>query len=81
MLNQVKANRTSPQRRLLRALTLIVVAIPQRVLLPPLRANSPQNALLKGAKQFEAGRSRQQQGKARRACPVARSRGLTQQVP
>ena len=40
--------------RLLRALPFIVVVIPQRVLLPPLRANSLQNTLFKGAKQFKA---------------------------
>ena len=66
--------------RLLHALAFFLIAIPQRVLLLRHRANSPQNALFKGAMQFKAGRLRQKQGKARRACPVARSRALTQIV-
>lgn len=40
---------TSPQRRLLRALPLILIAIPQRVLRLRLRVNSSQNTLFGGA--------------------------------
>ena len=57
----------------LRALAFIIVAI-RKVLLPLLRANSLQNVLFKGAKQFKAGRLRQRQGKARRACRTQGSR-------
>ena len=63
--------------RLLHALSLFLIAIPQRVLLLRHRANSPQNTLFKGATQFKAGRLRQNQGKARRTCQAARSRTLT----
>jgi len=66
--------------RLLHALAFFLIAIPQRVLLLRHRANSPQNALFKGAKQFKAGRLRQNQGKARRQYRDVLPRALTQQM-
>ena len=53
-LNQVKVIRTRPERRLLRVLRLILIAIPQRVLLLR-RPNPSQNALFRGSEAIESG--------------------------
>ena len=64
-LNQVKVIRTRPERRLLRALRLILIAILGYCCFV-YRPNPSQNALFQGAKQSQAGRLPQMQGKARR---------------
>ena len=64
-LNQVKAKGTRPERRLLRALRLILIAILGYCCFV-YRPNPSQNALFQGAKQSQAGRLPQMQGKARR---------------
>ena len=64
-LNQVKVIRTRPERRLLRALRLILIAILGYCCFV-YRPNPSQNALFRGSVQSQAGRSPQMQGKARR---------------
>ena len=66
--NQVKINRTRPERRLLRALGLILIAILVYCCFV-CRPNPSQNALFQGAKQSQAGRLPQMQGKPRALTP------------
>ena len=54
-LNQVKINRTRPERRLLRALRLILIAIPQWVLLLRLSPQSIAKCALSGCKAIASG--------------------------
>ena len=54
--NQVKINRTRPERRLLRALRLILIAILEYCCFV-CRPNPSQNALFRGSVQSQAGRS------------------------
>ena len=71
-LNQVKVIRTRPERRLLRVLGLILIAIPLWVLLLR-RPNPSQNALFQGAKQSQAGRSLYCKGEIRTRSKAASS--------
>ena len=54
-LNQVKINRTRPERRLLRALRLILIAIPQWVLLLRLSPQSIAKCVLSGCEAIASG--------------------------